>query len=159
MFQHENFEFHSNQISYVSTLSSNKTLIFMLLCCIFHSNHRPVLQDKTFHVSRLLIFFLFPKCGSKILLSWIIPCPGFYSFPVWTQGTLSEDSESLHSSLHKSSLKYSLVVTCSVPLPASLKPKTRCWLIAFSRGAVMKMSTVHWRKWLYTEKQQARDPL
>lgn len=73
--------------------------------------------------------------------------------------TLSEDIGNLYSSrslsacsfnmmlpLHKSSLKYSLVLTCSVPLPASLKPKTRCWLIAFSRGAVMKISTVQWGK-------------
>lgn len=57
--------------------------------------------------------------------------------------TLSED---ITATLHKSSLKYSLVLTCSVPLPASLKPKTRYWLIAFSRGPVMKISKVQWRK-------------
>ena len=85
-------------------------------------------------------------------------CPGM-NLSVWNKSTICGDIKNLHSSLslsacsfnmmlplHISSLEYSLVLTCSVPLPASLKPKTRCWLIAFSRGAVMKISTVPWRK-------------
>lgn len=50
-------------------------------------------------------------------------------------------SFNMRQPLYKSSQKYSIVLTSLVSLPTSLKPKTRYWLIAFSREKGTKTLT------------------
>lgn len=109
--------------SYISIFSSNNILIFMLLSWnnlqIFHSDHRAV-KLLCFKISTLV----------TTLKSMFLPGLLFHSCldSGYTQWGHWEPSQ---QPLHKSSPKYSLVLTCSVLLPASLKPRQDAdWLLS-----------------------------